>query len=262
MTRASTLFSCLAAGLALTAGLAAQSMSPDMMADLLQELERNRVEAELASRTEQDSPLRFSGQVWVSQVESTEGLYYSYSYDLHYSNVTNKTILTLVIALDVHHSSGFVDTESLQYECFFAPDVIRPGETHDFKRPLDSIKMVTTPPRVSTEPRAEPIVLFAQFLDGSTFGAPPQAHDILLIRRLTLNALHRLDRAFVRGGEEEFLEELAEPVDPSAVNTLIDNVRHAATTLGTQEAIARVRYMLDFAAEHEALIRGNSPGKP
>lgn len=43
---------------------------------------------------------------------------------------------------------------------------------------------------------------------------------------------------------------------------LIDNVRHAAATFGTREAVARVKYMLDWAAEHEASLRGRPPGKP
>ncbi len=206
------------------------------------------------------TPFAVSGTVSVSE-EPTQGrLKFSFQEkDLVFRNISTKTILTFVAHLEIYNSYGRGVLHIKQYECFFAQDVIKPGEAVTITEPgAQTISEPHPADEQRGDPRAEVRVLYVQFLDGSIYGHEAGGREILKLRNVTWRALRRLDRMYTQFGEEEFLKTLEEPVEPEAVDTLIKNIRHTQKKFGTDAAVRKVRIMLGFAEERQQLI-GSGP---
>jgi len=172
-------------------------------------------------------------------------------------NISGRTIMMVVLWLDISPSFAAPSRSERQYECFFAEDVIKPGDEHSFSANAkrESAELLD-PGTVPRQPQASVRVVYVQFDDGSEFGQDGFATRLFTLRRITWQNLSRLDRAYERGGEELFLEELARPVDPQEVNTFVESIRDTQRRLGTPSAVAQVHKGLRFAEERKGLFKG------
>lgn len=206
------------------------------------------------------NPLEISGTVAIWEEIAGGRLQYSFEEHTTAKNISSKTILTVVAWVEAHNSYGRSKRWVKQYECFFAPDVIRPGESIMFSGPR---RGTTSEPWDSSPaphtPRAEARVLYVQFLDGSVYGSPSLARDILQSRRIAWRVLRQLHRTFERQGEEEYLRALNEPVDPPDVDAFIENLRLTQQQFGTPQTVAKIERMLERADERHRLIGGGGP---
>jgi len=199
------------------------------------------------------SPLAASGTVQLQEFTFGNQVRGSVTSSVTARNVSDRTILALIAELRVVTSYGPPRVLTRRLECFFAPDVIKPGDEEALfqgaapKRiePYDSSK----PPQT---PRAEFRILFVQFVDGSTFGGEAFGEDLMQLRRITWRHLRDLEKTYTRDGEAGFVEELMAPVQPAEVNTFFENLRVTQRQLGTQATMARIRGALQFAEERAA----------
>ncbi len=226
---------------------------PDIMAE-----GANETILPVVDRSDPGSPLRISGTVRLRETASAHTATTTLvEEDIVAENISSKTILALVAWLDVTPTYTAPQRSVKQYECFFASDVIKPGEQHslsDVSASGHTTMEDYSRQRAPKTPKAEIRVVYVQFLDGSTFGQEAFARHLLAVRRIAWQHLRRLDRAYKRGGEPAFLEELSERVEPSEVDTLLQNVRETQRTRGTPSAIGQVRLMLKFATERGAAL--------
>lgn len=188
---------------------------------------------------------------------------YSREQQINYKNISDKTILTVVVWLEVVYPHGEREKQTFQYECFFAPDVIAPGDEDLLNSP--KLPHKTVPLRAPTrtmEPRALVRVMYVQFLDGSVFGEEKFGDDILELRHRTWKTLKRLNEIYTRLGAEEFMQALQEPAEPLEVNTLLDNVRFTASKYGASDAAGKIERMLTIAKEHQEEITRVAPTWP
>lgn len=202
--------------------------------------------------SEAGSPLRISGSVRLKETTWDGTVRLSHSEEIVAQNISNKTIMTLVVWLDIIPSFTGPKRAVRQYECFFAPDVIRPGDTHPLS--LENSREDVEPYNSAEPPRtasATVRVAYVQFADGSVFGNEAFGADIQRIRKTAWQHLRRLDRTYIRSGEKAFADELNEPIEPAEVNTLIENVRQTQRTSGTIAAVSHLRKMLRLAEEHQ-----------
>lgn len=204
--------------------------------------------------SEPGSPFAVTGTVTIRETLSGDRLESAFSDTISVRNVSNKTVLVAVFQLDVKPAYAGPESDTRQYECFFARDVIPPGHDHDISRPSSgsiSVELMT-PGRLPDVPRAQLRTLFVQFTDGSTYGEQTHARHILSLRRQTWQHLKRLDRIYAHQGEQEFVQELLQPVEPTEVNTYFEAIRQAQRQLGTAVAIGQVRQALHNANQHQA----------
>jgi hypothetical protein len=172
-------------------------------------------------------------------------------------NISNKPILLLIGVLEAvgpHSDGGY----TLIADRFFSQDVIQPGDTIPYLRtgPVGRSSCCINPLEEPRDPRAAFRVEFVQFVDGSTFGAPARARDVLVSRTSTLLVLRNLDQTYSEQGEQKFNAQLEE----SARNEpgLLWWIQKTQKKRGTGAAISEVRKMLAFGKEREAMIRKQS----
>ncbi|HSA92046.1 MAG TPA: hypothetical protein VLE48_03475 [Terriglobales bacterium] len=203
------------------------------------------------------SPLDITGTVTMSEQINADTLTYSFEDRISARNISDKTILTMVLWVEVFYPHGQIERDVRQYECFLAPDVIAPGQVEPIAKHGGGATVVRLgAERDSVPARAEIRAMYVQFLDGSVFGLPQFGEDILRLRHETFVTLKRLDETYEHRGEDAFLNLLNEPVESAEVDNLLDNVRYTATKFGSQDAIGKVKRMLALAEERRRLIGG------
>jgi hypothetical protein len=206
------------------------------------------------------NPLAISGSAQISETTSERQVRVSISNDITARNISPKGILALVAWVEVSPAHASMQRFTKELDCFFGPDIIKPGGQESFSAPLRSASTepynANSPPRT---PQANVRIVYVQFTDGSTFGDEAFAQHLRDLRHITLQNLRRLDRAYARGGVAVFVEELNETVSPAEVNNFLESIRRTQREFGAQAALTRVRAGLQFAEEHKAGLRLNSP---
>ncbi len=203
--------------------------------------------------SEPGSPMVVSGTVRLTESISGNTIRVSIADDIVGRNISDKIILTLVARIEVEPSQGSRQEFVRQYECFFAPDVIRPGDQHSLSGPGPTETTETFnplhPPKTA---RATAKIVYVQYVDGSTFGHPVFGAEIRKIRQITWQHLRRLDRAYQRGGLSAFQEELSETVQPQETETVLEGIRQTVRSRGALAGISQVRKMLSLAEQYRA----------
>jgi hypothetical protein len=175
------------------------------------------------------------------------------------TNVSNKTILLVVLVFSVTPLYGPEQPYTMNMDYFFAPNIIKPGDTRDFSTTPTAEGFTNETPYDPNkggslrEPHAEVRVAFAQFSDGTAFGMETYADQVLKDRAMTLERLRFLDKTYSYEGEAEFTTALNKPVSSSrVVNQNFKNIQSIQKVQGTQAATDEVRAMLARASEREA----------
>lgn len=209
----------------------------------------------VVDRSEGGTPFHVTGEVRLKETVARDQVYTSMSQRIMAKNVSNQTVLMFVASIEVTPTFGAKEQSTRQYECFFATDVIAPGDEHALSEPRDEGGFTIQPHSTSAPlnaPEAEVKILYVQFINGSEYGQRAFASDLLRLRRITWSHLKRLVRTYERSGEVGFLEELYERIDPGEVDVFFENIRQTARSRGAQSALARVHFALKLADERTA----------
>jgi len=186
-----------------------------------------------------------------------------YSYQVHASamNASNRDVLLMVMHFEA--SSGRAPGFDLTYqrEYFFSKNPLESGasETVDGSPSSFSGPIVNGVPSIATAkstPEATVQVEFVQFSDGSTWGEPEAARDILKTRRASLRRLLVLQHTYEESGEQAFVDELSkEPLLPC-----VNLAKSACKDDGDYSwcALDRLRGMLDAARNHKRAMTSGS----
>jgi hypothetical protein len=209
---------------------------------------------QVQDRSGPGNPFAISGTVELRETPlENERVRVEISENILAKNISGKTILTFVAWLDLTPAYGGPEHSVRQYECFFAPDVIKPGEDHTLSQPRPGYSIDPYDPADSPQPaRAELRIVYVQFLDGSVFGQETLGRHIRSLRKQTWHHLKDLDKTYTKLGEADFLQELSETVEPGEVDVFIENIRQTQRTSGTVAAVLKIQSALEFARERQA----------
>jgi hypothetical protein len=201
------------------------------------------------------SPLQVSGSVsFVESVAANEVTSYR-SEDVRVRDISHEPILLIVASFEDAGPRSSGENFDLVVDNFFKEKVILPGEEVVLlQRPLGQ-HHTSEPFRVARgderPPRAQFRLLFAQLLDGSTFGDPAAAKKWLDMRHSTLVSLKKLQQVYYERGAPHLLNALDE--DPAAASSTSpwNEIRATVQTGGAQAAAALVDHILAVALERE-----------
>jgi hypothetical protein len=179
-------------------------------------------------------------------------------------NAAQKPIVAYVETLTVRFSNGHSQDTIRNWESFFQPQVMMPGDEiplhtnqrRQFPAPGYS------PPRsspASAEPTCEVNVHWVQFLDSTAYGDKISAKKLLSIREATLTGLLHLADVYDSEGLQGFAEELKKPVVPPLADAymehLIEHLRQFQKLHGDQAALEQMQNHIKIATERAQLMR-------
>jgi hypothetical protein len=203
------------------------------------------------------SPVRNSGHVTFAEETSEKSVLTSYSQDWTVRNISSKAIVTLIESLTLEFPDGYRSGGIEQYDLFFHPGLMKPGDELSFTRPASGVQRVQKHNSSSGEPKCVVSVLWVQFADGSTFGDAKYAASLLSERRQTLEGLTRLGDIYANEGAKAFLKEI-QPEDRSGTSALdmylIQLKVNYKQTGNTQEAYNKLKSWLDAAQSRRLLL--------
>jgi hypothetical protein len=203
--------------------------------------------------------LAISGTVSFWEAVNGDTLTYSDGENITAKNTSSQPILAVVLSIRLVLPHGETQKETRQFDRFFRPDLIAPGDTLSTSWPLGEYR-TAVPLRGASptiEPHAEVQVLYAQFSDGSVFGVEKYGEPILSLRSKAWETLRRLDRIYATQGPEEFLEALKRPVQlHDAVHVIEKDLLSTADQSGPAGAEEKVQTMLTLAMRREEMIAG------
>jgi hypothetical protein len=169
---------------------------------------------ELRDTSAEGSPIGVSGYVMFRYDDSKK---YPFSYQENFSakNVSHKSVLLMVMHLEVNGTPGRDETFSQEY---FFGSALEPGavEVSDdlgfsFGRAVNDVPLIAS--EHDRDAVAEVRLEFVQFSDGSTWGDATFAENVFKMRSDTLAELDTLEHIYEQAGEEAFLEEFARADD-------------------------------------------------
>jgi len=205
------------------------------------------------------SPLEISGTASFTEKVVANSVTTSSEYLVTARNASGRGIVLLVAYFDEAGPRGGGTHHILQFDNLFRPE-FGPGESFVLARSDPGNRSsfcCVNPLWTADEPKAEVRVQFVQFSDGSTFGVEATAKDILAIRSVVSDRLHRLDGA---RSDQEFLQLLEQKIQPDAADAFFEAVRNIQKAKGTAAARNQVRSGLANAEKHLAASRITEAG--
>jgi hypothetical protein len=110
-------------------------------------------------------------------------------------------------------------------------------------------------PPENSDPTAEFYLRFVQFADGSTFGDPAEARDVLALRETILRGLRELNQSYAEHGVQGFTAKLKEQ-SPFSATAPFSQILTKYSEGGVQAALDKARQILAPAGQHAAMIAG------
>jgi len=220
----------------------------------------------LTDATVGTSPFEVHGSALIHEVVLGNQLEWSWGENVVVKNVSDKPVLLLMATLaeagrhparERHAALGDGPRYTLTQDRFFSDSAIQPAESvvlRDMKPGTPARDCCVNPMDETREPRAEFKILFVQFTDGSVFGDPAAAAQVLGTHKMILEALRQLGQSQPEGGEESFAAKLEEKCI-SLGSSVCSRISAALEGGGTLAALAEARRSLAVAEEHEAAIR-------
>jgi hypothetical protein len=205
------------------------------------------------------SPLSISGTASFWEAVDGDTLTYSIGENITAENVSTQPILAVVVSVRLLLPRGERQGSTTQFDYFFRPDLIAPGQTLPIFLPLGDARIVVPHRggRTTMEHHAEARVLYAQFQDGSVFGSENDGEPMLNLRKKAWETLRRLDRIYTTQGPEEFLEALRQPVEPhDDVHIIVKRLLATAKQSGPASAEEKVQAMLTLGTRRQEMIGG------
>jgi len=200
----------------------------------------------IVDKTAPGSPIELTGSVTLCDREEGKQIAYRYEGQVRLHSIASTGVVGMVVTLDLQYVHGPKDSRRLLDDAFFGEGAMPAGSTtvHKLgsgvrKGPLPSGRMFV--------PSAIGNVVFAQFEDGSWFGEPALAADLLEIRGQRIAALRSLEAAYVRGGEREFRDLLENVGRRSDLEIFLERYRRMEKRSGTALTVSAVRKALTAA---------------
>jgi hypothetical protein len=158
------------------------------------------------------APLMIKGAVTAND-QPSDVLRYSFQSDIEMTNVSEKSIVLMIVALDVVSTLPVSLNYRAENDYFFESEMLEPGSAAKLQRVLGRFG---EPDRkedfaVDVKSTARATVAFVQFSDGSTWGDAAAAEGLLRNRQLSLKQLEILKNDYRARSEAEFLNELLRP---------------------------------------------------
>ena len=124
-------------------------------------------------------------------------------------NNSSKGVLALVAVTDVTGVSGQIIPITSRGDLVFKVNAIGPGQDRGIGF-IDSSELAPAPPNPDGSVHAEGAVLFVQFEDGSTWGDPRAAKEMIAVRSEKLAFLKHLVEIYDASGDAAFTSALNE----------------------------------------------------
>jgi hypothetical protein len=168
------------------------------------------------------------------------------------TNISQKRIVAFVQTVSIHSSGGQVREHGQEYEEFFYTQTFEPGDSIDLSRRLGQWAAEAGRPQ-DAPPPCEVTLRWVEFADGTTFGDPDYARELLARRERVLSTFLHLSHVYEQQGAEQFERELQEHISPPLADSFIEDLRERQKKDGTQATVDRLKMLLRTAEE-----RGNT----
>lgn len=138
-------------------------------------------------------------------------------------NVSNKDIVALIESVSVQYPNDERGNALSEYESFFNPGLMSPGDTVTLQQHQDLHRVVPArddmaglgkPESQRVMPKFEVKTLWVQFADGTKFGDARYAQKLLADRKATFTAMEHLRDLYKNQSSASFLSELQNPTAP------------------------------------------------
>jgi hypothetical protein len=204
------------------------------------------------------SPVGNNGSVTFAEMVSGDRVLSAFSQNWTVKNFSPKSIVALVETLVIQYPSGNRAGPVQEYELFFHPDLLKPGDEVSFSRPARDVTEFGSHGSGPGEPNCTVNVLWVQFADGSTFGDRKYADSLLRKRRATLDGLRRLRDIYLNQGAATFASELRKKVEPTVDSNLDMFVEQLSSaylqTNDVQATYNKLQNWLDTADSRKSLL--------
>ena len=215
----------------------------------------------LLDKSEIGSPFQVSGRFVLEESLHGNQLEWSWAQKVAVKNISDKPIMLFVATLTTigryprgqRAAPGDGPTYVIEDDRFFDEKLIRPSESLTLRDTEPGTPEVAccVNPSAKKDPVAQYYLNFVQFADGSTFGDPLQAQDVLALRETILHGLRELNQSSSEYGEQGFTAKLKEQSPFSATMPF----RQILTTYGeggVRAAIDKAKQILNAAERHAA----------
>ena len=154
-------------------------------------------------------PISTTGKAVFSEKIENGKAFCSYSYVIESRNVSQESIVLLVVAEEFRCSNGLGAKHISEYDYFFNRALFGSGKTITYpSHQCTSERMVGPAPSIARVPTAEATTVYVQFQNGTSFGDDKYAKHILQVRQRALTALRRLQEIYQTQGAKKFREAL------------------------------------------------------
>lgn len=196
----------------------------------------------------QGSPVALAGVVEFPTVAGTQP-----TITMKGTNVSSKEIVALRAEFDGMDSMGFKTTVLYEHDNFFKPDGMSPGEQWNLISPGQGIRELPPPPsHHQGPPSAMAELTFAQFSDGSTWGASATVQDALAERAKAKAFLEEAGSVYSQQGAKALSEFLAKyPTHADLAGFWARQLLKVQAVSGPDGAAEHIKQRLSIAAERE-----------
>jgi hypothetical protein len=196
------------------------------------------------------SPVVLSGTVTATDEVVSGSLRFSFRTNISAANVSRKSILLVVVKMNLTGANGLGIKHTRSNDYFFTSDIFYADMVEAIQETVGPVGELLDKTETQTRgPTAIAKVVFVQFLDGSTWGDPVESRDALQQRHDTLIHLELLRSTYQSKGEKEFLDELMQPSRLPGIGALQqlhkDNVNDPGIVIG------KFTKMLNYAEIHQ-----------
>jgi hypothetical protein len=213
-------------------------------------------------------PFEVSGSLLLREAVHGNQLEWSWGENVAVRNISSKPILLFVVTLTEvgrhpapagrHSAPGNGPTYELGDDRFFSENLIQPGESltlRDTEPGTPEVACCINPLAEKSDPAGEYDLRFVQFADGSTFGDPAEARDLLAWRETILRGLRKLNRSYAEHGEQGFAGKLKEQ-SPFSESAPFKQILRKYRERGVRAALHKARQILATAEQYAAIIAG------
>jgi len=200
-------------------------------------------------------PISTTGKAVFSEKIENGKAVCSYSCGIESRNVSQQSVVLLVVAEEFRCSNGLDAKHVSEYDYFFNRALLGSGKTISYpSQQCTSERMVGPVPSIARIPTAEATTVYVQFQNGTSFGDDKYAMHILQVRQGALTALRRLREIHQTQGAKRFREALRRGPDPREVgeaasveDLIIQPLRRIQREFGTLEVVRRIEEKLSNA---------------
>lgn len=213
------------------------------------------IEVQCVDNSAVGSPLHSGGTAAIAQTMSGNHAYLQYQAAWTTTNVSNKPIMALVETISVRYPNGHLSAKTFEHESFFHPDALAPGETISLLPPNSGSQTEIVPAgnEEETNPTCALTTRWAEYTDGTTWGAASYATHLLEVRQEIWSALASLNYVYQTQGAAKFVQALLQPARQDFVDGYLEHLRQVQREQGTQTAIERLKAHLQMAEQRPAL---------